>query len=74
MASPSCFCLAASVLRGHLELSGPVTAAELGDRCALTPSKVAIGLAVLEQFIDHAVALLSGADTGHRTADTASHG
>ncbi|MGH9008897.1 MAG: Lhr family helicase, partial [Acidimicrobiia bacterium] len=39
----------ASVLRGHLDLSGPVTAAELVDLCALTPSKVAIGLAVLEQ-------------------------
>jgi ATP-dependent Lhr-like helicase len=37
------------VLRGHLELSGPVTAAELADRCALTPAKVATGLAVLEQ-------------------------
>ena len=31
------------------------------------------GLAVLAQFLDHAVDLLSGADTGHRTADTASH-
>jgi ATP-dependent Lhr-like helicase len=41
--------VAASVLRGHLELSGPVTAAELADRCAMTPSKVAIGLARLEQ-------------------------
>jgi len=41
--------VAAAVLRGHLDLSGPVTAAELADRCALTPSKVAVGLAVLEQ-------------------------
>src|SRR5438067_3958205 len=41
--------VAAAVLRGHLDLSGPVTAAELADRCALPPSKVAIGLAVLEQ-------------------------
>ena len=41
--------VAAAVLRGHLDLSGPVTAAELADRCGLTPSKVAIGLAVLEQ-------------------------
>jgi ATP-dependent Lhr-like helicase len=41
--------VAASVLRGHLDLSGPVTAAELADRCALPASKVAIGLAVLEQ-------------------------
>jgi ATP-dependent Lhr-like helicase len=41
--------VAASVLRGHLDLSGPVTAAELADRCALPASKVAIGLAALEQ-------------------------
>jgi ATP-dependent Lhr-like helicase len=41
--------VAAAVLRGHLDLSGPVTAAELAGCCALTPSKVAIGLAVLEQ-------------------------
>ncbi|HEV8626780.1 MAG TPA: DEAD/DEAH box helicase [Acidimicrobiia bacterium] len=41
--------VAASVLRGHLDLSGPVTAAELADRCALPASKIAIGLAVLEQ-------------------------
>ncbi|HEU5447514.1 MAG TPA: DEAD/DEAH box helicase, partial [Acidimicrobiia bacterium] len=41
--------VAAAVLRGHLDLSGPVTAAELSDRCALPASKVAIGLAVLEQ-------------------------
>ena len=39
----------AAVLRGHLDLSGPLTAAELSDRCALPASKVAIGLAVLEQ-------------------------
>ncbi|MDQ1506892.1 MAG: ATP-dependent helicase Lhr and Lhr-like helicase, partial [Actinomycetota bacterium] len=39
----------AAVLRGHLDLSGPATAADLAERCALTPSKVAIGLAVLEQ-------------------------
>ena len=39
----------AAVLRGHLDLSGPVTAAELAERCALPASKVAIGLAVLEQ-------------------------
>jgi ATP-dependent helicase Lhr and Lhr-like helicase len=39
----------AAVLRGHLDVSGPVTAAELAERCALGPSKVAIGLAVLEQ-------------------------
>jgi ATP-dependent helicase Lhr and Lhr-like helicase len=41
--------VAAAVLRGHLDLSGPVTAAELVDLCALAPSKVAIGLAALEQ-------------------------
>ena len=41
--------VAAAVLRGHLDLSGPVTAAEITDLCALHPSKVAIGLAVLEQ-------------------------
>ena len=41
--------VAAAVLRGQLELSGPVTAGELAERCALSPSKVAIGLAVLEQ-------------------------
>jgi ATP-dependent Lhr-like helicase len=41
--------VAASVLRGHLDLSGPVTAAELEELCALPASKVAIGLAVLEQ-------------------------
>jgi ATP-dependent Lhr-like helicase len=41
--------VAAAVLRGHLDLSGPVTAAELTDLCALTPPKVAIGLAALEQ-------------------------
>ena len=32
------------------------------------------GLAVLEQFLDHAVDLVSGADTRHLTPDTASHG
>src|SRR5437667_5710816 len=32
------------------------------------------GLAVLEQFLDHAVDLLSGADTGHQAPETASHG
>jgi len=31
------------------------------------------GLAVLEQFLDHAVDLVSGADTRHQTPDTASH-
>jgi len=32
------------------------------------------GLAVLEQFLDHAVDLVSGSDTRHPTPDTASHG
>src|ERR1041385_2510313 len=32
------------------------------------------GLAVLEQFLDHAVDLVSGADTRHPAPDTASHG
>jgi ATP-dependent Lhr-like helicase len=41
--------VAAAVLRGHLDLSGPVTAEELAERCAMPASKVAIGLAVLEQ-------------------------
>src|SRR5256714_1402946 len=31
------------------------------------------GLAVLQQFLDHAVDLLSGADTRHQTPDPASH-
>ncbi|OLD88906.1 MAG: molybdenum cofactor biosynthesis protein [Gemmatimonadetes bacterium] len=32
------------------------------------------GLAVLAQFLDHAVDLLRGADTGHQAPETASHG
>jgi len=32
------------------------------------------GLAVLDQFLDHAVDLVSGADTRHHTPETASHG
>ncbi|OLB67427.1 MAG: hypothetical protein AUI09_03460 [Gemmatimonadetes bacterium 13_2_20CM_2_66_5] len=32
------------------------------------------GLAVLAQFLDHAVDLLSGADTRHQAPETASHG
>jgi len=31
------------------------------------------GLAVLAQFLDHAVDLVSGANTRHQTPDTASH-
>ena len=41
--------VAAAVLRGHLEISGPLLAAELGRRCGLGASLVARGLAVLEQ-------------------------
>jgi ATP-dependent helicase Lhr and Lhr-like helicase len=40
--------VAAAVLRGHLDISGPLTAGALAQRCGLAPSKVAIGLAVLE--------------------------
>ncbi len=40
--------VAASVLRGHLDLSGPLTAAALADTCGLSPSLVTVGLAVLE--------------------------
>jgi molybdenum cofactor synthesis domain-containing protein len=32
------------------------------------------GLAVLEQFLEHAVALVSGSDTRHPSPETASHG
>jgi len=40
--------VAAAVLRGHLEISGPLTAGGLGRRCGLPASTVAMGLAVLE--------------------------
>ncbi|MGH9003953.1 MAG: Lhr family ATP-dependent helicase, partial [Acidimicrobiia bacterium] len=40
---------AAAVLRGHLDISGPLTAAALAERCGLTRSTVDIGLAVLER-------------------------
>jgi len=40
--------VAAAVLRGHLDISGPLTAAALAERCGLPPSTVAVGLAVLE--------------------------
>jgi ATP-dependent Lhr-like helicase len=40
--------VAAAVLRGHLEISGPLTAAGLGKRTGLPASTVAMGLAVLE--------------------------
>ena len=38
----------AAVLRGHLDTTGPRTAADLAADCALEPASVAIGLAVLE--------------------------
>ena len=40
--------LVAEVLRGHLDVTGPVTAAQLADRTALTSHRVAVGLARLE--------------------------
>jgi ATP-dependent Lhr-like helicase len=40
--------VAAAVLRGHLDISGPLSAGDLVGRCALSPSTVAVGLAVLE--------------------------
>ncbi len=36
------------MLRGHLDLSGPVTAPALAERSGLDPATVAVGLAVLE--------------------------
>ena len=40
--------VAAAVLRGHLDLSGPLTAAALAERSGLDEGTVAVGLAVLE--------------------------
>jgi ATP-dependent helicase Lhr and Lhr-like helicase len=40
--------VAAAALRGHLDTSGPLTAAALAERSGLSPSLVAAGLAVLE--------------------------
>ena len=40
--------VAASVLRGHLDTSGPLTAAGLAERTGLDDATVAVGLAVLE--------------------------
>ena len=40
--------LVADVLRGHLEVTGPVTPAQLAGRAALAPGRVAVGLARLE--------------------------
>ncbi len=39
---------ATDVVRGHLELSGPVTASELVERTTLAPARVAVALAALE--------------------------
>src|SRR5690606_14405417 len=39
---------AAQVLKGHLEVASPLTAADLGRRTGLAPSRVAVGLALLE--------------------------
>ncbi|MGC8628377.1 MAG: Lhr family helicase, partial [Acidimicrobiales bacterium] len=40
--------VAAQVVRGHLELTGPVTASALAQRCSLAKSRVRAGLARLE--------------------------
>ncbi|MBW3626091.1 MAG: DEAD/DEAH box helicase [Actinobacteria bacterium] len=40
--------VAAAVLRGHLDITGPRTAAALAEGCALAPATVAVGLAALE--------------------------
>ncbi len=40
--------VAADVLRGHLDVSGPLTAEQLSRQSALAPSLTAIGLATLE--------------------------
>jgi ATP-dependent helicase Lhr and Lhr-like helicase len=40
--------VAAAVLRGHLDISGPLTVTELAARCGLPDPLVAAGLAVLE--------------------------
>jgi ATP-dependent helicase Lhr and Lhr-like helicase len=37
-----------TILRGHLDISGPLTATALGERCGLAAPAVAVGLAVLE--------------------------
>jgi ATP-dependent Lhr-like helicase len=39
---------AAQVLRGHLEVASPATAAALAERTGLSPTRVAVGLATLE--------------------------
>jgi ATP-dependent Lhr-like helicase len=45
---PSPDAAALRVVRGHLDVSGPVTAGELAERTALAPSEVEIALAGLE--------------------------
>jgi ATP-dependent Lhr-like helicase len=40
--------LIAAILRGHLEVSGPMTAAELSTQTGLRPTEVALGLAITE--------------------------
>ena len=57
--------VAAAVLRGHLDVSGPVTADALAERCGLPAPLVAAGLAVLENdgFV------LRGSFTRYGTAD-----
>jgi len=39
---------AAQVLKGHLEIASPLTAADLERRTGLSPTRVAVGLAMLE--------------------------
>ena len=39
---------AADTVRGHLDVTGPVTVAVLADRTALAESRVRVGLARLE--------------------------
>jgi ATP-dependent Lhr-like helicase len=46
--APDADVAAAMVVRGHLELTGPVTAEGLALACAMTPGQVQIGLAHLE--------------------------
>ncbi|MEW6476778.1 MAG: DEAD/DEAH box helicase [Actinomycetota bacterium] len=71
--TPTVEAVTASILRGHLDLSGPVTAAELAERCGLTDSKVAIGLAMLEQsgfVLQGRFTAASWGDTPHPPGDS----
>ena len=69
--------VAAEVVRGHLEVSGPVTATELGTRSGLRVGLVRVGLARLEaegfalrgRFDPSAPAAESGADIGETSGD-----